>query len=117
MTVAELKSWSPEKVEFSTITEMADRIAHVANPFKIILFGSYARGNATVDSDVDLLVIAKSDEPPTKRSIPLYRELGDYMVPLDIIVRTPEEIEKYKEAPYSLIHAALKEGVTLYERG
>lgn len=116
MTVDEITSWKPERVEWADIRELSDKIAKAFHPEKIILFGSYARNEARPDSDVDLLIIAENNEPPTKRSLPIYRLLGDYLISLDVIVRTPAEIEKYRTVPNSTIHSALREGVTLYER-
>lgn len=116
MTLEELRSWRPEKAEFPEIRQMAGEIAKAFNPHKIILFGSYARGNATAESDVDLLVIMDSTDSPPHRSVGMYRLLNGYMTPVEIMVRTPAEIEKYKDVPFSVIHTALREGITLYER-
>ncbi|MBF0633198.1 MAG: nucleotidyltransferase domain-containing protein [Nitrospinae bacterium] len=116
MTLEDLKSWKPERAEFSEIRQMAVEIAKAFNPHKIILFGSYARGDATAESDVDLLVIMDSDDSPPRRSVGMYRLLNDYVTPVEILVRTPAEVESYKNASFSVIHAALREGITLYER-
>ena len=116
MTLEELRSWRPEKAEFSEIRQMAGEIAKAFTPHKIILFGSYAKGNATAESDVDLLVIMESSDPPPLRSVGMYRLLNGYMIPVEIMVRTPAEIERYKDVSFSVIHAALREGITLYER-
>lgn len=116
MTLTEMKVWKPGIVDFAVIQEMAWKIAEELQPERIILFGSHARGEANDRSDVDLLVIAASDEPPPHRSVPIYRLLRNYLVALDILVRTPEEIAKYALLPYSTIGTALREGVTLYER-
>lgn len=116
MTLEEIQNWKPEKVEFGVIRELADKIATAFHPGKIVLFGSYARNEANANSDIDFLVITDSHEPPTKRSLPIYRLLGDYLIPLDVIVRTPEEIEKYRTVPNSTIYSAMREGITLYER-
>lgn len=117
MTLEDLKSWRQEKAEFSEIRQMAVEIAKAFNPHKIILFGSYARGgDATAESDVDLLVIMDSDDSPPRRSVGMYRLLNGYMTPVEIMVRTPAEVESYKDASFSVIHAALREGITLYER-
>ena len=116
MTLEELKSWKPEKAELSEIRQMAVDIAKAFDPDKIILFGSYATGNATAESDVDLLVIMESSDPPPLRSVGMYRLLNGYINPVEIMVRTPAEIERYKDVSFSVIHAALNEGVILYER-
>lgn len=116
MTIEELKNHKPEKADFSTIREMADKIAQTFQPEQIILFGSYAKGTATESSDVDFLVVMESNLPPPRRSVPIYRLLVDYLVPLDILVRTRAEMEKYAGLPYSLAGTARREGTILYER-
>lgn len=116
MTLDDLRAWRPEKIDFAVIREMADKIKDAVRPEKIILFGSYARKEQTDRSDVDLLVIADSSEPPPQRSVPIYRLLRHFLVPVDIMVRTPEEIKKYRNLPYSFIQTVLREGIVLYER-
>lgn len=116
MSLEELKRWRPSKPDMTVIREMAARLVDAIHPEKVILFGSHARGNADEQSDLDFLVIAESDEPPTRRSVPLYRALSGYLVPVDILVRTPREVEASRELPFSIIQTALAEGITLYER-
>lgn len=116
MTLAELKAWRPTVADHATIQRLVDLIAEAVQPERIVLFGSYARGEASPDSDVDLLVIAPSDEPPPHRSMPLYRLLRYFRIPLDILVRTPTEVQESAALPYSFIQTALREGETLYAR-
>ena len=116
MTLDDLKAWKPCVVDFEVIEEMGEEIAKAFKPDKIILFGSYARGESTEQSDVDLLIIAESIEPPPKRSVPIYRLLRKYHVPVDVMVRTPDEMKKYESLPFSFLQTACREGVTLYER-
>ena len=77
------------------LQEMVRRLVEAIDPDRIILFGSRARGDARPDSDVDLLIIKDSDEPPHKRSIPAYRALGRIPAPTDILWRTPQEVEEW----------------------
>jgi len=98
-----------------TIAEMADRIRERFHPDKIILFGSYARGDANDASDVDFLVILRTDLPKPKRSAPMYSLLRDYPCGKDIVVYNPDEVTDYQHLPTSLIHRALAEGVVLHE--
>ncbi len=116
MTIEELKNHKPEKADFQTIREMAEKIARAFQPERIILFGSYANGTATESSDVDFLVVMESGLPPPQRSVPIYRLMEDYMVPLDILVRTRAELEKYADLPFSLAGTVRREGIILYER-
>ncbi len=76
-----------------TITDIARKIADSLNPEKIILFGSYAWERPDKDSDLDLFVIMESTERPIKRAASIRRILKDGYVPMDILVRTPEELK------------------------
>ncbi len=100
----------------SDIQKMADIIAERFRPEKIILFGSRARGEATPESDVDMLVIAETGVPRYKRAIPIYRLLGDFRTGIDILVYTPEEIKEWSSVPEALVTRAHREGEILYER-
>ncbi len=95
--------------------EIVDRIVQTIHPHKVILFGSRARGEARPDSDIDLLVIADSDEPRHRRSRALYRVLRDILVPMDILVYTPAEIEEWSQVRQAFITTAVREGKALYE--
>jgi len=82
----------------------------------VILFGSRARGEARPDSDFDLLVIAKSDEPRYRRSAPLYAALAAVPVEADVVVYTPSEMEEWSAVPQAFVTTAIREGHVLYER-
>lgn len=85
-------------------------------PEKIYLFGSYAYGTPTKDSDIDILVIKESSTPRPVR----HSEAGKYFyrigVPLDMLVFTPDEVEVEKKRSHSFIHDVLRKGKVLYER-
>jgi predicted nucleotidyltransferase len=98
------------------IQEMVRRIVEAVHPDKIILFGSHARGDAGPDSDVDLLIIAPSEEPAYRRPLPAYRAVEGMGVAKDLIWRTPEEIEYWRDTRSHLISRALREGRVLYEK-
>ncbi len=72
------------------IQEIKNRIVKGVHPEKIILFGSYAYGNPTKDSDLDLLVILPTEEPMHKRTIKIRKLIRDIRVPKDILVYTPQ---------------------------
>jgi len=99
------------------IEKAAIQIGIAADADSVVLFGSYAKGNARDDSDVDLLVIAESDLPRFKRSRGLYRLFRPYPFAMDLIVYTPEEVEKGKASPVSFVSRALREGEVVYVRG
>ena len=98
------------------IADMTDRIARDFHPLRIILFGSHARGDATADSDVDLLVVLP--EAPNKRqaAIEIRRALRDLPVSKDIVVTTPDEIARRGDLIGPVLQPALREGKVLYER-
>lgn len=99
----------------SQAQEMVNRIAEDCHPLKIILFGSRARGDEHTDSDFDLLIIAPSDQPRWRRTIPIYRLLAGMGVPKDIVWWTPEEVAEWREVRSHFISTALREGKVLYE--
>ena len=98
------------------IQKMTDIIVEQFHPEKIILFGSYARGDATEDSDVDLLIIAESSDPRYKRAVPIYRSLSGVEVGIDILVYTPREVQEWSQVPEAIVNKALTEGEVLYEK-
>jgi predicted nucleotidyltransferase len=99
------------------IQQVAKRLGKAANAIQVILFGSYARGEATENSDVDLLIIAESKLPRFKRSRALYKLLRPYPFGMDILVYTPQEIETGRQSPVSFVSTVLREGKTLYVSG
>ncbi len=102
--------------EQETLQEIIRRIVRVADPDKIILFGSAARGEAHGSSDYDLLVV-KSDVPHRGRlTEEIYMGLIGMGTPVDIIVVTPEDIERHRNAHATVIKPALREGMVIYER-
>lgn len=101
----------------SPIYRLVDSIVESLSPEKIILFGSYATGQADKERDVDLLIVADSDQDRLERTWQAYRLLrGKRETPLDIIVLTPQEYEDMKKGGYPLIREVEEEGSVLYER-
>ncbi len=103
-------------VDEPLLQEMVRRLVEAIDPDRIILFGSRARGDAKPDSDVDLLVIKDSNEPPHRRVIPAYLALGRIPAPTDILWRTPKEVEEWSGAPNYVATRAIREGRLLYEK-
>jgi predicted nucleotidyltransferase len=98
------------------LPEITRRILTVSDPEKIILFGSYARGDFGSDSDLDLLVILDGVDSPRSESIHLRRSLRGLLVPVDILVATPEQVERHRNTIGLIYRSALAEGKVLYER-
>ncbi len=108
------------QVSFENLRTIADQIVRVADPIKVILLGSRARGTERADSDIDLLVVA---ERPTnklwnrRKAIGnMYRSITSFGVPVDILLFTPDEISRWQNAKNHIVHKALTEGSVLYER-
>jgi len=98
------------------IDEMVRRIVKRVHPEKIILFGSYARGSATTDSDADILVVMPVKGSKRKRATDIDLALVGVDLPVDVIVVTPEELEQNRNRIGTIIYPALREGKVLYER-
>lgn len=96
------------------IAEVINKIIENYQPLKIILFGSYASGNPEKDSDVDLLIIKKTDLPRFKRPREIHKLFNPYPFAMDILVYSPGEVEKWEGHPSSFIHNVLKTGKVLY---
>ena len=99
-----------------TIKEITRKIAENFNPEKIILFGSYAWGKPERDSDLDLFVIMESKERPLRRAASMRHALKDDYIPMDILVRTPEEIRYRMNIGDPFIRKILRDGQVIYAR-
>ena len=103
-------------VTMSQIEELGRRIGRSFRARKVVLFGSYAQGVATEDSDVDLLVVAETSLPPRQRYPAVRRLLADYPAAFDIIVKTPDEYARWRSVVNHVVYFADKTGKVLYER-
>jgi predicted nucleotidyltransferase len=99
------------------LPEITRRIVQTSHPDKIILFGSYARGSFGADSDLDLLVIVPGVKHLREESIRVRRALRGLLVPVDLVLVTPEQIRKFGNMAGMIYQSALSEGKVLYERG
>ncbi len=99
------------------IKQVAVQLGITTQAEYVILFGSYARAQATDNSDVDLLIVAQSNLPRFKRSRELYKLFCPYPFSMDLLVYTPQEIEKGKQSALSFVSTVLKEGKILYVSG
>jgi len=98
------------------LTEIVRRILAVSDPEQIILFGSYARGEPGPHSDVDLLVIERNVDAPRRESVRLRRALRGLLIPIDVIVATPQQIQRYRDTLGLIYGPAIREGKVLYDR-
>jgi predicted nucleotidyltransferase len=98
------------------IGAMVRRIVKQFRPAKIILFGSYAKGTAGPDSDVDLLIVMPVRGSRHKKAVEIGVALHDIEISKDVIVVTPEEFEWRKDVIGTIEWPAVREGQLLYAK-
>jgi len=96
------------------IDRVVKRLVVGMHPEKILLFGSCAEGNTTRDSDIDLLVVKDSDEPPHERHKRAMRCLRGVGVPVDVLVYTSDEVERWKDVETAFVTQVIKKGQVIY---
>lgn len=96
------------------IRKVANEIGRRFKPEKVVLFGSHARGEATPDSDVDLLVIMRHEGRSCEQSVRIRLALRPPF-PADILVRSPEKVRERLEMGDDFLKALFEEGIVLYE--
>jgi len=98
------------------LDDVVKRLVGNIDVIKIVLFGSYSTGTFTKDSDLDLFVIAKTKEKGIKRHAHISALLEPRNLPMDIIIKTPEEIKKRERYFDPFISNINKNGKVLYEK-
>lgn len=97
--------------------EIIRRLVDEFHPERIYLFGSHAWGKPDAESDLDLLVIVeKSREKPIQRAVRAQRSLRGMKVPVDILVKTRKEFDRFTSVKASLEAQIAREGKLLYGR-
>lgn len=97
-----------------TLEDIIRRVVEVVEPERVILFGSIVRGEMNRHSDVDLLVV--KDAPDLRRlTAKVYRRLYGVGAAVDIVMVTPQDVERYKDGHALIIKPALREGTVMYE--
>jgi predicted nucleotidyltransferase len=102
------------KPDPAILADIVERIVRTAKPEKIVLFGSAARGTMGPDSDYDLLVIKAGKYDYYRLTTAIRRELRGIGVAVDIVVFTPEEVERYRNSHCVVICPAMREGKVVY---
>lgn len=97
------------------VEDAVERLVEAFDPLQIVVFGSYARGETRPGSDLDLLVIMPAVENKRNAALAMRRALSGLAVGKDVIVTTPEEIERRGWIIGTVLREALKEGETVYE--
>jgi predicted nucleotidyltransferase len=98
------------------ITEVVEKIRREYEPEKIILFGSYAYGNPTADSDIDLFIVKETGKRRIDRFVEVKRLIyePDREVSISPLVYTPEEVKKRVEMGDDFVAEVLSRGEVLY---
>lgn len=99
-----------------SLPQVVERLVRELRPYKIILFGSYAQGNPTPDSDVDLLIIMDTDLPAAERFLLVSRLMRPRAFPVDLVVKTPAEVQAAIQKKDAFLCEILTKGRLLYER-
>jgi predicted nucleotidyltransferase len=86
------------------------------HPKRIVLFGSHARGDAGTDSDLDVFIEMQTSRRPPERAIEVSAAFGLRTWPLDVVVYTPEEVQRLRGVSGTLLSVIEKEGKLLYEQ-
>jgi len=102
-------------VSEQTLAEVTKRLVNGFHPYKIILFGSQARGTADDRSDIDILVISAVKGDRFALILDMYDSLQGMNLAKDIIVLTPDEFERDRQIPGTVARPAWMEGKILYE--
>ena len=98
------------------INKVVKTIIEDYKPIKIILFGSYAYGHPTKDSDLDLLIIKDDDVPGIQRNRRVRNILRDFSIPVDVIVKNSQEFDMLKDIIGTVVYPANKYGKVIYEQ-
>jgi predicted nucleotidyltransferase len=101
-------------IDMNAIREVTERIVQECQPERIILFGSYAYGTPTPDSDVDLLVIVPFKGKAPRKSLEILNKV-DPKFAVDIVVRTPEQVQQRLTWNDFFLREILEKGTVLYE--
>ena len=101
-------------IDEKSILELRDRIAAEFQPQRIIMFGSYAYGTPADYSDLDLLVIMRYAGSGLRKSLEILNRVNP-RIPVDLVVRTPEEIQERVQANDFFLTEILHRGRVLYE--
>jgi len=98
------------------IKKAVDRLVEVARPQKIYLFGSYARGDAREQSDLDFLVVEKAVNSRRKEMVRLHDAIRPMRIPVDILVISESAFAEWADVQGTVIHKAKNEGRLYYEK-
>lgn len=97
------------------INQAVKLLISAAHPVRIIVFGSHGRGDASDESDLDLLVIVPEVKNKYKEMVRLRRVLRPLRIPVDVLVYSENEVDEWAHLPGTALYWALKEGRVVHE--
>ncbi len=103
------------KPDPAIVADLVKRIVRASSPEQIVLFGSAARGEMGPHSDYDLLVIKGGKFNRQRVTLAIIRALRGKGAPVDVVVVSREEVERYRDTHCLVICPALKEGKVVYD--
>ncbi|MCC7145741.1 MAG: nucleotidyltransferase domain-containing protein [Phycisphaeraceae bacterium] len=101
-------------VSRADIQDVCEQLVRQFRPEKVILFGSYAKGDVSADSDVDLMVVMPFEGSPAYKAAELSQAVP-HRFPIDLLVRTPQQIEQRLALNDFFIRDILNTGHVLYD--
>lgn len=101
-------------LDAAILDDVIARVVQAAEPDRIILFGSAARGKADPDSDIDLLVIKSGVDSRSDLEGEIHMNLFGIGASVDVVVVTPEDVERLKDGVGTVIGPAIREGIEIY---
>lgn len=99
-----------------TIDDIRERLIAEYDPDRIILFGSAAQGTSRRGSDIDLMIVKETDKRPLDRRIEVETLLSDRMIPVDVLVYTPDEVRQLYSLGSPFVEEVVETGRVLYMR-
>ena len=102
------------KLTSADIERIAARIAERFHPRQVLVFGSYANGTATEESDLDLLVVMETSEAHFRRAAAIRHLFWPPETAMDVLVFTPREVEYWKGTPNHIVTEAFRTGRLVY---
>ncbi|MDI6736622.1 MAG: nucleotidyltransferase domain-containing protein [bacterium] len=97
------------------IKKAIERLIKVARPQKVYLFGSYARGDARKQSDLDFLVVEQTLSNRRKEMVRLHDAIRSMRIPVDILVASESTFNEWADVPGTVMYKAKMEGRLCYE--
>lgn len=101
-------------IDEQTLQQVVERVVAAAQPSRVILFGSYGRGEADEGSDLDLMIVLPTVANKYGEMIRLHKAVGSLGIGVDLLVYSDAEFERRSQVPGTVLYWARKEGQQLY---